>query len=99
MAVYGTQQPLAVGRYDRSTPAPPRQLPAGDQSLPAGHQSLQDFATFWTERGFSMEEAVALQGSHALIDDQVCGAGRPRGGCMAAAWQLPLWCCALWMDG
>lgn len=32
------------------------------------------FADFWQKRGFTIEEGVALMGSHSLVDEQVCWA-------------------------
>lgn len=29
------------------------------------------FADFWSKRGFTVEEGVALMGSHSLVDEQV----------------------------
>jgi hypothetical protein len=55
---------LRVGRLDSATPSPPGQLPPADVTNP-------NFLTFWAARNFSADEAVALLGSHALIDDQV----------------------------
>lgn len=62
--LFGPSRPLRVGRVDRAVPPPPNTLPAGDQQT-------GDWATFWAQRGFTVEEAMALQGSHATIDDQV----------------------------
>lgn len=59
---------LRVGRLDSVRPAPP-------EKLPAEHADLAAFAGFWKARGFSMEEAMALMGSHALVDEQVRACG------------------------
>ncbi len=56
---------LRVGRLDSDRPTPPNQLPAADASP-------EEFTKFWSDRGFTEAEAVALMGSHALIDEQVC---------------------------
>jgi hypothetical protein len=61
-------QGLRVGRLDSVTAAPPGQLPAADIGLDA-------FVKFWTDRGFTVLEAVALMGSHSLIDEQGCFQG------------------------
>ncbi len=53
-----------VGRLDSLTPSPPNQLPAATATT-------QTLSTFWSQRGFTMSEAMALMGTHALIDDQV----------------------------
>ncbi len=54
-----------VGRLDSLSPSPTNTLPAADASP-------SSFAAFWKARGFTMEEAIALMGSHALIDEQAC---------------------------
>ena len=44
--------------------------------LPPVTLSREAFAKFWTERGFTIEEGIALtQGSHALVDEQHCFRG------------------------
>lgn len=55
---------LLVGRLDSVVPSEPDQLPGPSSDLGT-------FATFWLQRGFTMEEAAALMGSHALMDKQV----------------------------
>jgi hypothetical protein len=54
-----------VGRLDGSQAAPLAQLPPADMTAEA-------FVAWWTARGFTVAEAVALMGSHALLDDQGC---------------------------
>jgi hypothetical protein len=54
-----------VGRRDSLKPSPNGTLLPGDATPRA-------FAAFWQARGFNMEEAIALMGSHALIDEQAC---------------------------
>jgi hypothetical protein len=34
--------------------------------------TLDGFVNFWTARGFTVEQGVALMGSHALLDEQGC---------------------------
>jgi hypothetical protein len=60
---------LRVGRIDNLKPSPPDQLPPADATT-------TQFTAFWKKHGFSTEEAVALMGTHSLIDDQVCTRGR-----------------------
>lgn len=55
---------LRVGRLDSITPAP-------EGVLPPANADLDAWATFWRARGFNLTEAMALMGSHALIDEQV----------------------------
>jgi hypothetical protein len=55
---------LRVGRMDSLKASPPNQLPPANATT-------QQFASFWQLHKFSQEEAVALMGSHSLIDDQV----------------------------
>lgn len=54
-----------VGRLDN-----PNASPAG--VLPASDMTLDGFVNFWTARGFTVEQGVALMGSHALLDEQGC---------------------------
>ncbi len=85
---------LRVGRLDSIAPAPEGQL------LPE-NADLDAWAIFWKARGFNLTEAMALMGSHALIDEQVRGCGtfggsrtgrtktpacRAAGSCRARAW-------------
>lgn len=56
--------PFRIGRYDRTEAAP-----AG--TLPAENVTVSNFAQFWKDRKINMTEAVALMGSHGLIDTQV----------------------------
>lgn len=57
--------PNRVGRLDN-----PNASPAG--ILPASDMTLDGFVNFWTARGFTVEQGVALMGSHALLDEQGC---------------------------
>lgn len=54
---------LRVGRLDSAVPPPTNTLPNVDVGSP-------EFVAFWRSRGFTIEEGIALMGSHALIDDQ-----------------------------
>jgi hypothetical protein len=54
-----------VGRVDGSQATALTQLPANDMNVDA-------FVAWWTARGFSVAEAVALMGAHGLIDSQGC---------------------------
>ncbi|KAG2435978.1 hypothetical protein HYH02_011691 [Chlamydomonas schloesseri] len=65
----GNGRGLRVGRLDCSTmPAPPNQLPSAAADL-------DTFIKFWADRGINETEAVALMGSHSLVDSQGCFAG------------------------
>lgn len=54
-----------VGRLDSTTASTPGQLPG--EAMTAA-----EFAAWWPARGFTVEEGVALMGSHALLDEQTC---------------------------
>ncbi len=63
--------PIRVGRRDNdksgkgfSTLAPENTLPPADMTAP-------DFKKWWGDRSFGVELAIALLGTHALIDHQV----------------------------
>jgi hypothetical protein len=55
---------LRMGRTDSAKPAP-------EGKLPGAAVTVAEFAAFWSDRGFSMAEAMSLMGSHSLIDEQV----------------------------
>ncbi|GLC63932.1 hypothetical protein PLESTF_000100100 [Pleodorina starrii] len=59
---------LPVGRLDSISPAPPNQLPPASAGV-------DEFVQFWAARGINAKEAMALMGSHALIDTQGCFRG------------------------
>jgi hypothetical protein len=56
----------ARGITDRGVSwSPPGQLPAVDVNP-------VDFAAFWVARGLTVEDGIALMGSHSLVDAQEC---------------------------
>lgn len=64
---------LTVGRLDTYMPSPPNQLPPDNADA-------KSFNAWWKARGFTVRQAIALMGSHALIDDQGCIKGKPKDG-------------------
>jgi hypothetical protein len=57
-----------VGRLDSKHTAPEHSLPAADMTAP-------EFADFWPKLGLTVEEGVALLGSHSLLEIQGCRRG------------------------
>lgn len=57
--------PLRVGRIDHAEANP-------ENSLLPGEASLTQMSDYWTARGMTLEEGVALLGIHALMENKGC---------------------------
>jgi hypothetical protein len=65
LAFNRTLLPFNVGRVDGSSPNPANSLAKADINL-------DEFVSFGSVRGLSMEEMTALMGTHSLIDSKGC---------------------------